>query len=306
MAFSGPDLPGLDALLEEEAAVTWATWRWRAAPLPAHCQGIAWVRREEVLGYQMVQFCQGVAVLGRSFVTRRERPGPLETAFYTTVVETCLRMPTVDRVFGEMAWADGTTLATFQARWPGRVRIRILQETTRPAPSLPDPEGVAFAPWKREEAGATGNLLHRTYSLIPDPLANPAFFNPEGMGLLVGAMVDHPVVGEFEPTASFSARDAATGDLLGILLATRMGGIQGHIAEVAVDPSCQGRGLGRALMVRGLRSLEALGCRATNLVVNEDNTRAFNLYQSLGFNELHRFPDLRLRKGAPGIPSATA
>jgi mycothiol synthase len=52
---------------------------------------------------------------------------------------------------------------------------------------------------------------------------------------------------------------------------------------VGVDPDQRGLGLGRALTLVGLRYLRSQGLFQVMLYVDESNTPAIRLYQSLGF-----------------------
>jgi mycothiol synthase len=57
----------------------------------------------------------------------------------------------------------------------------------------------------------------------------------------------------------------------------------GEVYVVAVDPSAQGRGLGRAVTAAGLAHLAAIGVRRIILYVESDNEPAIATYSKLGF-----------------------
>jgi 16S rRNA (cytidine1402-2'-O)-methyltransferase len=70
------------------------------------------------------------------------------------------------------------------------------------------------------------------------------------------------------------------------LVATVMVGYEGHrgwINYLAVDPDCQQRGYGRALMVEAERKLRECGCPKINLQVRPTNRAVIEFYQRLGF-----------------------
>lgn len=57
----------------------------------------------------------------------------------------------------------------------------------------------------------------------------------------------------------------------------------GEIHEVAVDPDCQGQGIGKTLLLAGLEHLRRQGHKKFELWVGEKNDRAKSLYAELGF-----------------------
>jgi len=72
----------------------------------------------------------------------------------------------------------------------------------------------------------------------------------------------------------------------------------GEIFVIGVDPSRQGSGLGRALVVAGLSYLADRGIRTGMLFVEGDNEAALRLYESLGFT-IHRRDRAYEREVAP-------
>jgi mycothiol synthase len=75
----------------------------------------------------------------------------------------------------------------------------------------------------------------------------------------------------------------------------------GEVYVVGVDPGQQGRGLGRALTVAGLRYLRALGLDQAMLYVESDNAPARAVYRSLGFS--HWDTDVMFLRAPAGRPA---
>ena len=72
----------------------------------------------------------------------------------------------------------------------------------------------------------------------------------------------------------------------GVLLGTAMVGVDGHrgwVYYLAVDPSAQGQGVGRALMSAAEEWVRARGIPKVMLMVRSDNAAVLGFYASLGY-----------------------
>ncbi|MFB4317521.1 mycothiol synthase [Actinomadura sp. 21ATH] len=173
-------------------------------------------------------------------------------------------------------WAHGDLpAAAGLAAAEGMERVRALFQLRRPAaeplPDLTVADGVrlrAFVPgqderaWLDVNARAFADHPEQGAWTLEDVRAREAepWFDPEGFFL---AEKDGKVVG-FHWTKTHP--DGA-----------------GEVYVVGVDPSAQGLGLGRTLTLAGLHHLRGRGVPYILLYVDESNTAAVRLYESLGF-----------------------
>ncbi len=62
----------------------------------------------------------------------------------------------------------------------------------------------------------------------------------------------------------------------------------GQFEPVGTHPDFQRRGLGKAIMLTGMRYLRDLGMRDVRICVLADNPAAIKLYESVGFREVNK------------------
>lgn len=113
--------------------------------------------------------------------------------------------------------------------------------------------------------------------------ANNAAFagHPENGDLDIGDLKRRMETEWFDPEG---VRMAWAGeDLAGFCWTKRHGREEGEIYIIGTVPEYQRRGLGRALVLEGMRYLADQGCRRVFLYTEGDNDKATRLYRDLGF-----------------------
>lgn len=176
---------------------------------------------------------------------------------------------------GDLAAAAGLAAAT------GLQRVRALWQMRRPlAEPVPEPRFPAgvrvrtFQPGEDEDAWVAVN--HAAFAHHPEQGA----WTRDDL-----EMREHEPW--FDPAGFFLAERA--GALAGFHWTKIHAGPEplGEVYVVGVDPAEQGSGLGRALTLAGLQYLRDRALPAVMLYVDESNSAAIRLYESLGFARWH-------------------
>jgi ribosomal protein S18 acetylase RimI-like enzyme len=94
-------------------------------------------------------------------------------------------------------------------------------------------------------------------------------------------LVERPGCGDLEPALTRVARDA--GNMVALVLTTRVAPGTIHLAQVAVHPGRRREGFARRLVDEACRLAQPRAARQATLLVGEKNTAARKLYESMGF-----------------------
>jgi mycothiol synthase len=171
------------------------------------------------------------------------------------------------------AWshADDPAAATIAARL-GFVAVRRLWVMRREASSVEVPavDGVTIRGYRDSDAA---EVLRVNAAAFAD--------HPEQGAMDAANLAERMAEPWFDPAGLLVAD---TGDgLLAFHWTKQQSPELGEVYVVAVDPSAQGRGLGRAVTAAGLDHLAGLGVREILLYVGSDNDAAIATYSRLGF-----------------------
>ena len=180
---------------------------------------------------------------------------------------------------GARFWAHGTLPAATALAANFNLRaVRELIQMRRPLSDIPEviaSQGISIRTYGDDD---NAELLR---------VNNAAFsWHPEQGGWTEQDIADRIAAAWFDPEGLFLAVDDGTGALCGFHWTKVHDDRLGEVYVLGVDPAARGRGLGRALTLRGLEHLAnrlETGESTVMLYVESDNAAAIKTYESLGF-----------------------
>jgi ribosomal protein S18 acetylase RimI-like enzyme len=142
--------------------------------------------------------------------------------------------------------------------------------------------------WRTDDAAAAATLLATAY-----PGADHARpFAPQGIAAewreYVGQIVTTAGCGTIMPDGCLVV-PSGPNRIAGVVLVTKLAATTAHIAQIAVEPQAQRRGLGRLLVSAACASASEAGCGRMTLLVDGRNNVARRLYEASGFVGVARF-----------------
>lgn len=183
------------------------------------------------------------------------------------------------------AQPNGLEDVGFACHWRQRMAVELAgwRDECRLAPSY------YFSPWNIHHLDAAADVVYRANYQTLDARLYAPFFGDSPVECRKGLLAI--LAGRYGPIHQGATSCVFTDDeLVGINLVIDEGSGIASIVEISVDPDHQGHGVGRALMVNSIQVLAGEHFDRAELAVTRENTRAVQLYESLGFNEIGRFP----------------
>lgn len=149
--------------------------------------------------------------------------------------------------------------------------------------------GYKLVPWQMRLLDAAAEVVFRANDGTLDAQLYAPFFGSSPAQCRKGLLAI--LAGSYGPILPHATLCALYGkQLVGVNLVISNDIEMASVIEISVDPSHQGRGLGRAMMVRSLRELKHAHYQRVELAVTGNNTHAIRLYESLGFSTISEFP----------------
>jgi ribosomal protein S18 acetylase RimI-like enzyme len=152
-----------------------------------------------------------------------------------------------------------------------------LSRTLIPSPDPVDSSGAEG--WRERDLADAAELLRTAYG------EHGRHFAPRGTLTewehYTRGLVERPGCGDLEPALTRVVRDA--GNMIALVLTTRIAPGTIHLAQVAVHPGRRREGFARTLVDEACRLAQPRAARQATLLVGEKNSAARTLYASMGF-----------------------
>ncbi len=134
---------------------------------------------------------------------------------------------------------------------------------------------------RRDDLGTAARIIHDSHRGSLDAALNLTYGSISCCRGFVETLMLRAGCGRFDGQGSFMA-EGPEGPV-GVLLASHLSRGNGHVCQVSVTPSVQGRGLGSVLMASTLEAFRRQGLTSASLSVTVGNAHAYRLYTRLGF-----------------------
>lgn len=174
----------------------------------------------------------------------------------------------------------------FDTHWREFLRLDLDRVSSR----SPSADGFLLLPWSGWNLSEMAHLMEQAHRGGLDATVNELYRTADGCRLLLNNIARQRGCGEPLVSASAIGRDGATDRAAGFALVTEIASRHGHLAQIAVAPPFQGRGVGRLLLQHVMRQLAASDFSTLSLMFSNGNERAASLYRGAGFETAHRFP----------------
>ncbi|HJQ69917.1 MAG TPA: GNAT family N-acetyltransferase [Blastocatellia bacterium] len=296
------DFPAVEALLDEQCAEWLDLLRWDYVGPSRLILDV--IKQRELTGFVAVHGGATVGItfyvvednrcsIGDIYVSKPWRALGADRHLAQAILDKLDRLPRLRRVESQCVGVDnhGAT-ELFLARGFER-----LDRNYMIAPLSPDsagrgasPSGVSIRGWREDDFASAARIIHRSYRGEYDSRINSQYQTEEGCAELLTILTEHVWCGEFLPYVSRVAVDSATGNRVGVLIASEIADGAGHIGQISILPAYQGRGIGRRMIEMVMSDLEEQGYETASLAVTAANASALHLYGSCGFRTVHQFP----------------
>jgi len=295
----------LRPLLEEERIAWRDILRWDYSTTAAMVirfmdaralTGYAMMEAGRAVGYSFYVIECNKGLIGDAFFSPNHRNGTNEVQLITHILETLQATPGLRRIEAQLLNLDAPGLREHFHSLGFQSYDRQFLFLSIPAAGLETDAGDSLwrmAEWDGQYFQMAAELILTSYRGHVDSEISDQYRSQAGAVRFLENIIRFPGCGTFLPEASllaFSSGSSAASQLCGVILTSIVSDRVAHITQLCVAPEQRGRGLGRNMIGHAVRILRQRGFQGATLTVTLANTRAIQLYRSLGFRTLTTFP----------------
>ncbi len=143
--------------------------------------------------------------------------------------------------------------------------------------------------WEDSDFHHAAQLVHKSYQGHIDAHINDQYRSIAGAERFLHNIIRFPGCGFFDAGASRVVVQAGTGEMVGLLLCSRVRSDVAHITQLCVAPQLRGQGVAHAMLDANQAHLHYQRFAAITLTVTEKNHAAVDLYSQRGLQLRHDF-----------------
>jgi len=264
--------------------------------------GFAALDAGRLMGYTFCVYEETKAVIGDVYAISRPPAGTLgapqatheiEQTLLRHLFELLLNSPQIDRIESQLLLhpsdSHGALFreAGFQI-FRRLFMVRPLAGLSRPI-RMDIPGELELRAWRDEDLTAAGRLIVEAYRDHPDSVINDQYRSAHGSLRFLHNIVRYAGCGIFSAQASHVVVERYSGDIVALVLGSRVSQLSGHITQVCVHPHYRRCGLARMLLSMSAFSFLLQGASEISLTVTEANAPAIDLYLAEDFTGTHSF-----------------
>jgi ribosomal protein S18 acetylase RimI-like enzyme len=257
--------------------------------------GYAAIERGKIFGYTFFVYEGSKGVVGDLFVAnggRLSNAREVELKLLTHVIETLQQSPGIHRVEAQLLAHEAGSVARpfldqgFQRHPRLFMTLPLAESAPVTRPTHPD---VEIRRWIEADYQPAAAVITAAYRGHVDAQINDQYHTLAGSLRFLNNIVRFPGCGLFDAESSYAAVDRKAGNLVGLILCSRVRGDVGHVTQVCLLPEYRSHGVGESLLAASAVSLRKRGFTMLSLTVTEANSRAVALYRRLNFQSKRVF-----------------
>jgi len=291
------DIYWLDPLLEEEVAEWMTKLHWDYTPTltiikrfiaAKSLPGYALIRPDRtVAGYTYYITDQTIGFIGDLFITRRSANREEYSRLVNASTNALAAHGAIRRIECQIFPFNFDASDCFRVMGYDVIERLFMEIDLQDREGI-RPERLLSGTWDPKYLPSAAKVVYDSYVGSPDSGLCRDYQSVRGCLRFLRNLVENAACGMFVPDETLVETDES-GEVCGLILATRISADTGMIPQISVRRDCQGKGIGSNLLESYLKIARERGLKRVALSVSRQNRGALRLYEKIGFRVRQEF-----------------